>query len=158
MVLPQVDNTFGAGGYFVRPISFGADVVVHSATKWIGGHGTTIAGVIVDAGTFDWGAHAERFPQFTEPSQGYHGLRFFETFGPITFAMAVRLEVLRDLGSALNPFAAFQLLMGLETLSLRAERHADNAMKLARWLEKHSHVAWVSYPGLSKRIKSRSWI
>ncbi|KAI9787363.1 MAG: Homocysteine synthase [Peltula sp. TS41687] len=143
-----VDNTFGAGGYFLRPIEHGADIVVHSATKWIGGHGTTIAGVIVDSGKFDWGKHAKRFPQFTEPAKGYHGLKFWDTFGPITFAIRVRTEILRDLGAALNPFAAFQLLMGLETLSLRAERHAQNAMKLARWLEKNPNVAWVSYPGL----------
>ncbi|KAL1958353.1 hypothetical protein VTO42DRAFT_4670 [Malbranchea cinnamomea] len=143
-----VDNTFGAGGYFCRPISHGADIVVHSATKWIGGHGTTIAGVIVDSGKFDWGKHAKRFPQFVEPAEGYHGLKFWDTFGPITFAIRVRVEILRDLGAALNPFAAQQLLLGLETLSLRAERHASNALALARWLEKNENVSWVSYPGL----------
>ncbi|KAM5437341.1 Homocysteine/cysteine synthase [Microsporum canis] len=143
-----VDNTFAAGGYFCRPISHGADIVVHSATKWIGGHGTTIAGVVVDAGTFDWGKHAARFPQLVEPSEGYHGLKFWETFGNIAFAILVRVEILRDLGSALNPFGAQQLLLGLETLSLRAERHASNAMALAKWLEKHEDVAYVSYPGL----------
>ncbi|GFF24721.1 O-acetylhomoserine (thiol)-lyase [Aspergillus udagawae] len=143
-----VDNTFGAGGYFFRPIEHGADIVVHSATKWIGGHGTTIGGVVVDSGKFDWGKHADRFPQFTEPSEGYHGLKFWETFGPITFAIRVRVEILRDLGSALNPFAAQQLLLGLETLSLRAERHASNAVALATWLQKNEHVSWVSYPGL----------
>jgi O-acetylhomoserine/O-acetylserine sulfhydrylase len=143
-----VDNTFGAGGYFVRPIQHGADIVVHSATKWIGGHGTTIGGIVVDAGTFDWGKHGKRFPEMVEPSPGYHGLKFFETFGPITFAIRVRVEILRDLGSALNPFAAFQLIQGIETLSLRAERHAQNALALAKWLEKSPHVSWVSYPGL----------
>lgn len=143
-----MDNTFGAGGYFCRPFDHGADIVVHSATKWIGGHGTTIGGVVVDSGKFDWGKHAKRFPQFTEPSEGYHGLKFWETFGPITFAIRVRVEILRDLGSALGPFAAQQLLLGLETLSLRCERHAQNALRLARWLEKNEHVAWVSYPGL----------
>ncbi|GIJ85415.1 homocysteine synthase [Aspergillus pseudoviridinutans] len=143
-----VDNTFGAGGYFFRPIEHGADIVVHSATKWIGGHGTTIGGVVVDSGKFDWGKHADRFPQFIEPSEGYHGLKFWETFGPITFAIRVRVEILRDLGSALNPFAAQQLLLGLETLSLRAERHASNALALATWLHKNEHVSWVSYPGL----------
>ncbi|KAK2746238.1 Homocysteine synthase [Myotisia sp. PD_48] len=143
-----VDNTFGAGGYFCRPISHGADIVVHSATKWIGGHGTTIGGVVVDSGKFDWGKHAARFPQFNEPSEGYHGLKFWETFGAITFAIRVRVEILRDLGSALNPFGAQQLILGLETLSLRAERHASNAITLARWLEKNPNVAWVSYPGL----------
>ncbi|KAI9699310.1 MAG: Homocysteine synthase [Candelina mexicana] len=143
-----VDNTFGAGGYFIRPIDYGADIVVHSATKWIGGHGTTIGGVIVDSGKFDWGKNAKRFPQFNDPSEGYHGLKFYETFGAIAFAIRVRVEILRDLGSALNPFAAQQLLLGIETLSLRAERHAENALKLAKWLEKHENVAWVSYPGL----------
>ncbi|EZF34678.1 homocysteine synthase [Trichophyton mentagrophytes] len=143
-----VDNTFAAGGYFCRPISHGADIVVHSATKWIGGHGTTIAGVVVDAGTFDWGKHAARFPQLVEPSEGYHGLKFWETFGNVAFAILVRVEILRDLGSALNPFGAQQLLLGLETLSLRAERHASNAMALAKWLEKNENVAYVSYPGL----------
>ncbi|RLL99064.1 hypothetical protein CFD26_105789 [Aspergillus turcosus] len=143
-----VDNTFGAGGYFFRPIEHGADIVVHSATKWIGGHGTTIGGVVVDSGKFDWGKHAARFPQFVEPSEAYHGLKFWETFGPIAFAIRVRVEILRDLGSALNPFAAQQLLLGLETLSLRAERHASNALALATWLQKNEHVSWVSYPGL----------
>ncbi|KAI9689375.1 MAG: putative secondary metabolism biosynthetic enzyme [Bathelium mastoideum] len=143
-----VDNTFGAGGYYCRPIDHGADIVVHSATKWIGGHGTTIGGIVVDSGKFDWGANAARFPQMTEPSEGYHGLKFWETFGNITFAIRVRVELLRDLGSSLNPFAAQQLLLGIETLSLRAERHAENALKLARWLEKNENVAWVSYPGL----------
>ncbi|KAL1997366.1 hypothetical protein VTN49DRAFT_3968 [Thermomyces lanuginosus] len=143
-----VDNTFGAGGYFVRPIEHGADIVVHSATKWIGGHGTTIGGVVIDSGKFDWGKHKARFPQFSEPAEGYHGLNFWETFGPITFAIRVRVEILRDLGSCLNPFGAQQLLLGLETLSLRAERHASNALALARWLEKNENVSWVSYPGL----------
>ncbi|KZF20682.1 homocysteine synthase CysD [Xylona heveae TC161] len=143
-----VDNTFGAGGYFCRPIDHGADIVVHSATKWIGGHGTTIGGIVVDSGKFDWGKNAKRFPQFVEPAEGYHGLKFWETFGPLAFAIRVRVEILRDLGTALNPFAAQQLLLGIETLSLRAERHAQNALQLARWLEKNPHVAWVSYPGL----------
>ncbi|KAL2256299.1 hypothetical protein VTK26DRAFT_1881 [Humicola hyalothermophila] len=143
-----VDNTFGAGGYFVRPIEHGADIVVHSATKWIGGHGTTIAGVIVDSGKFDWGKHADRFPQMVQPSEGYHGLKFWETFGPITFAIRVRVEILRDLGACLNPFGAQQLLLGIETLSLRAERHAQNALALAKYLEKSPYVTWVSYPGL----------
>ena len=148
MLSLQVDNTFGAGGYFVRPIEHGADIVVHSATKWIGGHGTTIAGVIIDSGKFDWGKNAKRFPQMVEPSEGYHGLKFWDTFGPITFAIRARVEVLRDLGACLNPFGAQQLLIGLETLSLRAERHAQNALALARHLEKSPYVSWVSYPGL----------
>lgn len=148
LISNKVDNTFGAGGYFVRPIEHGADIVVHSATKWIGGHGTTIGGVVIDSGKFDWGKHKARFPQFSEPAEGYHGLNFWETFGPITFAIRVRVEILRDLGSCLNPFGAQQLLLGLETLSLRAERHASNALALARWLEKNENVSWVSYPGL----------
>lgn len=143
-----VDNTFGAGGFFVRPIKHGADIVVHSATKWIGGHGTTIGGIIVDSGKFDWGKHAARFPQMVEPSEGYHGLKFWETFGPITFITRVRVELLRDLGACLNPFAAQQLILGIETLSLRAERHASNALALARHLEASPYVSWVSYPGL----------
>ncbi|KAF2660838.1 O-acetylhomoserine ami [Lophiostoma macrostomum CBS 122681] len=143
-----VDNTFGAGGYFVRPIDHGADIVVHSATKWIGGHGTTIGGVIVDSGKFDWGKHEKRFPQFNDPSEGYHGLKFWDTFGAITYIIRARVEILRDLGAALNPFAAQQLLLGIETLSLRAERHGQNALKLAQWLESNKNVSWVSYPGL----------
>ncbi|KAG8996196.1 Homocysteine synthase [Tulasnella sp. 427] len=142
-----VDNTFGAGGYIVRPIEYGADIVVHSATKWIGGHGTTIGGVIVDSGKFDW-TKSGKFPSFTEPAEGYHGLKFSEAFGPIAYAIKLRVEILRDLGPALNPFAAFLLLQGLETLSLRVQRHCDNALALAQWLEKHPKVAWVSYPGL----------
>lgn len=143
-----VDNTFGAGGYFVRPIEHGADIVVHSATKWIGGHGTTIGGIVVDSGKFDWGKNGKRFPEMVEPSPGYHGLKFWEAFGPLTFALRVRVDILRDLGSTLNPFAAFQLIQGVETLSLRAERHAFNALKLAKWLETNPNVKWVSYPGL----------
>lgn len=146
----MVDNTFGAGGFYCRPIDHGADIVVHSATKWIGGHGTTVGGVVVDAGKFDWGTEdaRRRFPQMTQPSDGYHGLKFWETFGPITFIIRLRVEILRDLGAALNPFAAQQLLLGIETLSLRCERHAENALKLAKWLETNENVAWVSYPGL----------
>ncbi|KAH5725387.1 homocysteine synthase [Parastagonospora nodorum] len=143
-----VDNTFGAGGYFARPIDHGVDIVVHSATKWIGGHGTTIGGVIVDSGKFDWGKNAARFPQMNDPSEGYHGLKFWDTFGPITYIIRARVEILRDLGAALNPFAAQQLLLGIETLSLRCERHAYNALKLAKWLESNENVSWVSYPGL----------
>lgn len=132
----------------MKPIDHGADIVIHSATKWIGGHGTTIGGVVVDAGNFDWGKHGARFPQMIEPSPGYHGLKFFETFGAITFIIRLRVEILRDLGAALNPFAAQQLLLGVETLSLRCERHALNAQKLAEWLDSNKNVAWVSYPGL----------
>ncbi|HYW75162.1 MAG TPA: O-acetylhomoserine aminocarboxypropyltransferase/cysteine synthase [Gammaproteobacteria bacterium] len=147
-----VDNTFGAGGYLCRPIEHGADIVVASATKWIGGHGNSIGGVIVDAGRFDWGNG--RFPLFTDPSPSYHGLNFWETFGAgsdfgnIAFIIRARVEGLRDLGPALSPFNAFLLLQGLETLSLRVQRHADNTLELARWLNEHEDVAWVNYPGL----------
>ena len=147
-----VDNTFGMGGYVCAPIEFGADIVVHSATKWIGGHGTSIGGVIVDSGKFRW--NNGKFPEFTEPSPGYHGLRFWEVFGAegpfgnIAFIIKARVEYLRDLGPALSPFNAFLFLQGLETLSLRAERHNANALELARWLQAHPEVAWVWYPGL----------
>ncbi len=148
-----VDNTFGAAGYWARPIEHGADVVVESATKWIGGHGTSLGGVIVDSGRFDWAASG-KFPFFTEPSPGYHGLVFNDVFGPkgafgnIQFIIRARVEGLRDLGPALSPFNAFLLLQGLETLSLRAERHGQNALALARWLQAHPSVAWVNYTGL----------
>ncbi len=147
-----VDNTFGAAGYTCRPIDFGADIVVASATKWIGGHGTSIGGVIVDSGNFDWGNG--RFPVFTEPSPGYHGLKFYEVFGPkssfgnIAFIIRARVEGLRDLGPCISPFNSFLLLQGLETLSLRVERHCENAIKLAKHLKSHPLVDWVIYPGL----------
>lgn len=141
-----IDNTFGMGGYLCRPIDHGADIVVHSATKWIGGHGTVLGGVIVDGGKFDW-AKSGRFPSFTEPADGYHGLRFVD-FGPFAFIMKARFEVQRDLGAIMNPFGAWLLIQGLETLSLRAERHSQNTLALALWLEKHDRVAWVSYSGL----------
>jgi len=143
-----VDNTFGAGGYFCQPIKHGADIVVHSTTKWIGGHGTSIGGVIVDSGNFDWKANAKRFPQFNDPAPGYHGLKFVDTFGSLAFAIRLRVEILRDLGACLSPYNAQQFILGVETLSLRCERHAENALKLAKWLEGHKNVAWVSYPGL----------
>ncbi|TFY82968.1 hypothetical protein EWM64_g1035 [Hericium alpestre] len=141
-----VDNTFGMGGYLTRPIDHGADIVVHSATKWIGGHGTTIGGVVIDSGKFDW--TSGKFPSFTSPSEGYHGLVFSETFGAVAFAIKLRVEILRDVGATLNPFAAFLLLQGLETLSLRGQRHSENALALAQYLDKHEKVAWVSYLGL----------
>ncbi len=147
-----VDNTFGGAGYTCRPIDFGADIVVASATKWIGGHGTSIGGVIVDSGRFDWGNG--HFPVFTEPAPGYHGLDFWESFGPksafgnIAFIIRARVEGLRDFGPCLSPFNAFLFLQGLETLSLRVQRHNDNAAELAAWLEKHSAVTWVSHPSL----------
>lgn len=148
-----VDNTFGAAGYLCRPIDHGADIVVQSATKWIGGHGTTIGGVIVDAGTFPW--DNGKFPTFTEPSPGYHGLNFWEAFGPsgvlganVAFIIRARVEGLRDLGPCQNPFGSFLLLQGLETLSLRVQRSCDNALALAKWLGERSEVSWVSYAGL----------
>lgn len=147
-----VDNTFGAGGFLVRPIDHGADIVTASATKWIGGHGTSIGGVIVDSGKFNWGNG--KFPIFTKPSPGYHGLNFWETFGPSfpmgnrAFIIRARVEGLRDLGPALSPFNAFLFLQGLETLSLRVERQSQNAQKLAEWLVQHPKVNWVWYPGL----------
>lgn len=144
----QVDNTLGAGGYFVRPIEHGADIVVHSATKWIGGHGTTIAGVIVDSGRFDWGKNAARFPEMVEPSPAYHGLRYWPTFGPVSFIMRARVEMLRDVGPCLSPFAAQQLLIGIETLALRAERHAQNTAQLADYFAAHpEYVSWTLWPG-----------
>jgi O-acetylhomoserine (thiol)-lyase len=147
-----VDNTFGIGGYLCRPIDFGADIVVHSATKWIGGHGTSIGGVVVDSGKFNWGNG--KFPVFTEPSPGYHGMKFWEVFGDkgpfgnIAFAIRARVEQLRDFGPCISPFNSFLLLQGLETLSLRGERHSTNALALAQWLANHPAVAWISYPGL----------
>ncbi len=147
-----VDNTFGAGGYLCRPIEYGADILVHSATKWIGGHGTSIGGVIVDSGKFNWGNG--KFPIFTEPSPSYHGLNFWEVFGPkgsfgnIAFIIRARVEQLRDLGPCQSPFNSFLLLQGLETLSLRVQRHCDNALKFAQWLKDHPQVSWVWYPGL----------
>ena len=148
-----VDNTFGAGGFLVRPLELGADIVTASATKWIGGHGNSIGGIIVDSGKFNWGNG--KFPVFTEPNPGYHGLKFWETFGAdgpfgnIAFIIRARVEALRDIGPAISPFNSFLLLQGLETLSLRMERHCSNALKLAQWLEKQSKVEWVCYPGLA---------
>ncbi|KNZ75056.1 O-acetylhomoserine (thiol)-lyase [Termitomyces sp. J132] len=142
-----VDNTFGMGGFLVRPFDLGADIIVHSATKWIGGHGTTIGGVIIDSGKFDWRASG-KFPAFTEHLEGYHDTILSDKFGPIAYAIKVRAQLLRDIGPCLNPFGAFLLLQGLETLSLRGERHSTNGFALAKWLEKHPHVAWVSYPDL----------
>ncbi len=149
-----VDNTFGAAGYLFRPIEHGANIVVESATKWIGGHGTSIGGVIVDAGNFNWANG--KFPQFTEPSEGYHGLIFWDVFGApgpfgnIAFIIRARVEGLRDYGASLSPFNSFLLLQGLETLSLRVQRHVDNALELAKWLEKQPKVLSVDYPGLEK--------
>lgn len=149
-----VDNTFGAAGAIAQPIKHGANIVTESATKWIGGHGTSIGGVIVDAGNFNWGNG--NFPVFTEPSPAYHGLNFWETFGPdgpfgnIAFAIRARVEALRDFGSAQSPFNSFLFLQGLETLSLRTERHCENALSLAKWLKQQEAVDWVNYTGLEE--------
>jgi O-acetylhomoserine (thiol)-lyase len=150
-----VDNTFGAGGYLAQPLKHGANIVVESATKWIGGHGTSIGGVIVDGGNYNWGNG--KFPQFSEPSEGYHGLNFWNVFGEgnplglpnVAFSIRARVEGLRDFGASQSPFNAFLLLQGLETLSLRVERHAQNALVLAEWLESHPLVEFVWYPGLA---------
>jgi O-acetylhomoserine (thiol)-lyase len=149
-----VDNTFGAAGYLFRPLEHGAHIVVESATKWIGGHGTSIGGVIVDGGNYNWGNG--KFPQFTEPSEGYHGLKFWDVFGEgnplglpnIAFIIRARVEGLRDFGTSQSPFNSFLFLQGLETLSLRVERHVQNTLELAKWLEDHSQVEFVWYPGL----------
>lgn len=148
-----VDNTFGAGGYLFRPLEHGANIVVESATKWIGGHGTSIGGVIVDGGNYNWGNG--KFPQFSEPSEGYHGLVFSDVFGingpfgNIQFIIRARVEGLRDFGSAISPFNSFLLIQGLETLSLRVERHVQNALEFAKWLENNPQVKSVNYPGLA---------
>jgi O-acetylhomoserine (thiol)-lyase len=147
-----VDNTFGGAGYLFRPLEHGANVVVESATKWIGGHGTSMGGVIVDGGNFNWGNG--KFSQFSEPSEGYHGLIFWDAFGAnspfgnIAFITRARVEGLRDWGPAISPFNSFQLIQGLETLSLRLDRHCENTLKLAIWLENHPKVERVNYPGL----------
>ena len=149
-----VDNTFGAAGYLFRPLEHGAHIVVASATKWIGGHGTSIGGIIVDGGNYNWGNG--KFPQFSEPSEGYHGLVFSDIFGVknplglpnIAFAIRARVEGLRDFGPSLSPFNAFQLIQGLETLSLRVQRTVDNAYELSHWLSIHPQVENVNYPGL----------
>jgi len=148
-----VDNTFGAGGYLFRPLDHGANVVVASATKWIGGHGTSIGGIIVDGGNFNWGNG--KYPAFSEPSEGYHGLVFWDVFGThgpfgnIAFNIRARVEGLRDFGPALSPNNAFLLLQGVETLSYRVQRHVDNALAVATWLENHPQVEKVNYPGLA---------
>ncbi|GHE32851.1 O-acetylhomoserine aminocarboxypropyltransferase/cysteine synthase family protein [Sphingobacterium griseoflavum] len=147
-----VDNTFGAGGYLFKPLEHGAHIVVESATKWIGGHGTSIGGVIIDGGNYNWGNG--KFKQFSEPSEGYHGLVFSDVFGHsgpfgnIQFIIRARVEGLRDFGPALSPFNSFLLVQGLETLSLRVQRHVDNAYEIAQWLDAHPQVEKVSYPGL----------
>ena len=140
-----IDSTF-ATPYLCRPMDHGADIIVHSATKFIGGHGTSMGGVIVESGKFDWANG--NFPGMTEPSTGYHGIRFYETFGDFGFTMKARCETLRTLGPAMSPFNAFMLLQGLETLPIRMERHCDNAVGVAKFLQQHAAVSWVNYAGL----------
>ncbi len=142
-----VDNTV-ATPYLIQPLKHGADIVVHSATKYLGGHGTAVAGVIVDGGSFDWAANAERFPEFSEPDPSYHGLVYTEALGNIAYIIKARIQLLRDLGSAVAPFNAFLVAQGLETLSLRIERHVQNAKAIAEWLEQHPQVESVNYSGL----------
>jgi O-acetylhomoserine (thiol)-lyase len=153
-----VDNTFGAAGILSRPIDFGADIIVHSATKWIGGHGTAIGGVVVDAGRFDWTSPTSRtrFPEFTKPDPSYHGLVYTEAFGPAAFIIKLRVQLLRDLGPALSPFNSFLFLQGLETLPLRIQRHSSNALEVARWLNQDPRVEWVSYPGLESHPEHKN--
>jgi O-acetylhomoserine (thiol)-lyase len=141
----MIDNTF-ASPYLCRPFEYGADIIVHSATKFIGGHGTCIGGIIVDGGSFHW--DNGMFPEMVEPSPGYHGMRYWETFGNFTFIMKARVEMMRDLGACISPFNSFLFLQGLETLSMRMDRHVQNAQAVAEWLEAHPLVPWVTYPGL----------
>ncbi len=141
-----VDNTFAP--LLAQPLKNGADIVIHSATKWIGGHGTAIGGVVVDGGTFDWAASARFKQDFVDPDPSYHGISYTAAFGPLAFILKLRVQGLRDIGAALSPFNAFLFLQGLETLPLRIQRHSENALVVARWLEQDSRVEWVSYPGL----------
>ncbi len=141
-----VDNTL-ATPYLCRPIEHGADIIIHSLTKFLGGHGTSLGGILIDCGTFDWLASG-RFPTLSEPCESYHGIRMAETFGDFGFAIAARVLALRDLGPCISPFNAFLLLTGIETLSLRMRRHCDNALAVAQWLEGHDKIAWVNYAGL----------
>jgi O-acetylhomoserine (thiol)-lyase len=152
-----VDNTFGAAT-LARPIRYGADIVVHSATKWIGGHGTAIGGVVIDAGTFDWASPSarQRFPELSSPDPSYHGLVYTEAFGNLAYILKLRVQLLRDLGPALSPFNSFLFLQGLETLPLRIRRHSENALALARWLAKDKRVDWVSYPGLDSHPEHKN--
>ena len=140
-----VDNTV-ATPFLLNPIEHGANIIIHSLTKYIGGNGTSLGGVIIDAGNFDWSNG--KFPEFTEPSAGYHGLKYYEVLGAASFIAKVRIEGLRDLGASLSPFNAFQIIQGLETLAIRIKKHSENALELAKWLQKRPEVAWVNYPGL----------
>lgn len=145
--VPVIVDSTVTTPYLLKPFEWGADIVVHSLTKFLGGHGTSIGGAIVDSGKFDWAASG-RFPSFTEPDPSYHGLEFASALGPLAYIVKARVQLLRDLGACLSPFNAFLTLLGIETLGLRVQRHADNALAVARWLEKHPQVAWVNYPGL----------
>lgn len=147
-----VDNTF-ATPYLCRPFDYGADIVIHSATKYIGGHGTSIGGVVVDSGRFDWSNG--KFPELVEPDPSYHGVSYLQSFGKAAYIAKARVQLLRDLGPALSPFNAFLFLQGLETLSLRMDRHSANALKVAQFLEEHPKVSWVSYPGLASHPNHR---
>lgn len=142
------DNTAGAGGFLIRPIDHGADIVIASAAEWLSISGSNTAGIIIDSGKFDWVKNKDRFPQFFEPSPGFHGLKLWEKFGNLSFISFSRAAVLRDTGPCLNPFEAFQLLAGLETLSVRIERNSSNALELALWLGHHAKIGEVRYPGL----------
>jgi O-acetylhomoserine (thiol)-lyase len=142
------DNTVASPMLF-RPFEHGIDIVVHSCTKILGGHGTSIGGVVVDSGKFDWAATGGRYPELTEPDASYHGLRYTEAAGPVAYITKARVQILRDMGACLSPFNAFMILQGIETLHLRVPRHCENALKLASWLEKHKAVSWVNYPGLA---------
>ena len=149
---PQVDNTFGAGGYWCPVIEHGADIAVHSATKWLGGHGTTVGGVIVDSGRFDWVKAAARFPHLNAVSDGPLDFSYATAFGNIAFAVALRIEVVMEVGSVMNPFAAQQILLGIETLSLRCDRIASNALQIAEFLIKHPKISLICYPGKHHRL------
>jgi O-acetylhomoserine (thiol)-lyase len=149
-----VDNTFAP--LLARPIKHGADIVIHAATKWIGGHGTSIGGVVVDGGTFDWAASPRFKTDFVDPDPSYHGVSYTEAFGPAAFIIKLRVQGLRDIGAALSPFNAFLFLQGLETLPLRMERHSQNTLAVARWLETRDDVTWVSYPGLESHPSHRN--
>lgn len=144
-----VDNTFGAGGYWCPVIEHGADIVVHSATKWLGGHGTTVGGIVVDSGNFDWSKSGDKFRHLNKSGDGPMDFSYASAFGNVAFALALRIEVVMEVGSVLNPFAAQQILLGLETLSLRCDRIASNTLHVAEFLDQHARIAWVSYPGKS---------
>lgn len=142
-----VDNTFGMGGFVQQPFKLGADIITHSATKWIGGHGTSMGGIVIDGGKFDW-SRSGKFPGFTEEADGYHGMKFWDAYGFSSLSAKLRMDSMRDLGPCMSPFNAWLFLMGLETLSLRGKRHCENALAFAGWLEAHEAVKWVLYPGL----------